>query len=78
MDERTATDREHDLQDASTCRLIMAEIDEHSEERLKLMPLADVCDLEEEKQFMVLIVGVGDVRRAHRPESHWCLKRARQ
>ena len=49
VDKRTATDREHDLQDAFIDGLIMEEIHEQNEDRLKLMPLADMCDPEEEK-----------------------------
>ena len=50
VDKRTATDREHDLQGAFIDGLIMEEIHEQNEERLKLMPLADMCVPEEEKQ----------------------------
>ena len=48
IDKRTATDREHDLQDAFIDGLIVEEIREQNEERLKLMPLADMCDPEDE------------------------------
>ena len=46
----TPTDREHDLQDAFIDGPIMEEIREQNEERLKHMPLTDMCDPEEEKQ----------------------------
>ena len=61
VDKTTATDREHDLQDAFIDSLIMKEIHEQNEERLKLMPLSETCDPEEEEQLMESMVGVDDV-----------------
>ena len=61
VDKRIATDWEHDFQDAFIDDLIMEEIHEQNEERLKLMPLADMCDPEEEKQLMESIAGIDDV-----------------
>ena len=61
VDKRTATDREHDIHDAFIDGLIMEEIHGQNEERLNLMPLADMCDSEEEKQITESIVGIDDV-----------------
>ena len=60
VDKRTATDRVHDFQDAVIDCLIMEEIHEQNEELLKLMPLADMCDPDEEKQLMESIVVSGE------------------
>ena len=61
VDKRTATDREHNGQDVFIDGLIMEEIHGQNEERLNLMPSANMCDSEEEKQLMESIVGVDDV-----------------
>ena len=43
-DKKSATDREHDIHDACIHGLLMEKIHGQNEERLKLMPLADMCD----------------------------------
>ena len=61
VDKRTATDREHDIRDAFIDGLIMNDIHGQNHERLKLMPLADMCDSEEEKQLLESMSGIDDV-----------------
>ena len=46
VDKRIASDREHDIHDAFIDDLTMEKIHGQNKERLKLMPLADMCDSE--------------------------------
>ena len=61
VDKKTANDQEHDIHDAFSDSLIMGQIHGQNEERLKFMPLADMCDSEEEQQPMESILGIDDL-----------------
>ena len=64
VDKRTATT------ESWTFTIIMEEIHGQNEERLNLMPLADMCDSEEDKQVTESIVGIDDVSGEPIDQSH--------